>query len=110
MTDNNHAIDSGEDDQVVEEFYDRLDGTEISGTPNKPLCIECPGCGVFTEVKFEVWDCEHCGETLALFVGSFASKQTDGQQRDRADANDDRSLEERINDEMVVSREDADAE
>jgi hypothetical protein len=105
MSQDNHATEN----RVVEHFYDRLDGTQISGVARRSQCIEGPGCGLFTEIDHEVWDCEHCDETLDLFVGSFASAQNSDTESDCADANDGRTLKEKINDDMVVSREDADA-
>jgi ribosomal protein L37AE/L43A len=71
----------------VEQFYDRLDASEVSTSIGSRFDITCPGCGHATQVNLEVWDCEHCDETLALFVGSFASTQNQEKTTDCADAN-----------------------
>jgi len=87
-TDPEPVTDGGQREAVEERFYDRLDGGDVSGHPGtKPLSITCPGCGYATEVDFEVWDCEHCGTRLALFVGSFAAAQSPNTESDCADAN-----------------------
>jgi len=86
----------------VERFYHRLDGTQMSGVPGRSFCVECPRCGVATEVDPPTWDCGNCGQTVELFVGAFVPAQNSRTESDCADANDDLTLSERINKEMVV--------
>lgn len=47
-------------------FYHLLRVGDI--TADRQL-IRCPSCDHTTEIDPPDWECEHCGETLALFVG-----------------------------------------
>jgi len=90
------------ENREIERFYHRVDGAQISGVAGREQCIECPDCGLFTEIDPPTWDCGNCGQTVELFVGAFVPAQNTETGADCADANDDRTLSERINDEMVV--------
>lgn len=47
-------------------FY-KLDGGDVSADGEH---IQCPSCESATEMDLPSWDCEHCGESVVLFVGT----------------------------------------
>lgn len=59
----------------TDRYYDRIDGSDWH--PSEPPAIRCPSCDSATTIDPIQWDCEHCGETLELFVGSLSGGDSD---------------------------------
>ena len=57
-----------------ERYYHRIGAGDFA--PAQPPAVRCPACDNAATIDPPQWDCEHCGETLELFVGALATCQT----------------------------------